>query len=277
MIRAYVVDDERLAVQRLTRLLEDTGRVEIAGGATDPVEALAYLRAHPVDVLFLDIQMPGLTGFELLEQLEPSPLVVFTTAYDQHALRAFEVSSVDYLLKPIDPDRLLRALDKIERYTGTGIRTSTGTGIRTSTSTETGTAVQRGYPSPVQLRELARQLAAELAPQRRLERIASRVGERTTILDVARVTHFFSKDKLTFAASGGRDHVIDYTLNELEQQLDPRRFARIHRATIVNVPLIQELFPDVDGGVVVRLKDEQRTELSVARDRVRELKQRLGI
>ena len=110
-----------------------------------------------------------------------------------------------------------------------------------------------------------------------LLRIASRVGERTTILEVARVTHFFSKDKLTFAAASGREHVIDLTLAELEEKLDPRRFARIHRATIVNVAFVQELFPAVDGGVLVRLKDEGKSELSVARDRVRHLKERLGI
>ena len=251
MIRAYVVDDERLAVQRLTRLLDATGRVEVAGSATDPEAALAFLRQHAVDVLFLDIQMPGMTGFELLDRLESDPLVVFTTAFDQHALRAFEVSSVDYLLKPIDADRLDRALDKLERL--------------------------HHRPPPADIRAIARQLAAELAPQRRLDRIASRVGERTTILEVARVSHFMSKDKLTFAVVNGKEHVVDHTLAELEQQLDARRFARIHRATIVNVPLIQELFPDVDGGMLVRLKDEARTELSVARDRVRELKQRLGI
>jgi two-component system, LytTR family, response regulator len=253
VIRAFVVDDEPLAVQRLTRLLEQTGRVAIAGGATDPEEALVYLAEHAVDVLFLDIQMPGLTGFELLERLDRQPLVVFTTAYDQHALKAFEVASVDYLLKPVDPERLTRSLDKLERF------------------------IARPGTGDADIRTLARQLAAELAPLRKLERIASRVGERTTILEVARISHFFSKDKLTFAAAGGRDHVVDYTLGELEQRLDPRRFARIHRATIVNVPLIQELFPDIDGGMLVRLKDDRRTELSVARDRVRDLKQRLGI
>jgi two-component system LytT family response regulator len=259
MMRVFIVDDERLAVQRLTRMLEESGRVQIAGSATDPEDALAWLQANSIDVLFLDIQMPGLTGFELLAQITSQPLVVFTTAYDHHALQAFEVNSIDYLLKPIDAERLAHALDKIERLN----------------SLQSPAASRQSQPSDI--RALAKQLAAELAPQRRLERIASRVGERTTILDVTRVTHFFSKDKLTFAASGGRDHVIDYTLGELEAQLDARRFARIHRATIVNVPMIQELFPDVDGGVVVRLKDEQKTELSVARDRVRELKQRLGI
>jgi two-component system, LytTR family, response regulator len=249
-MRAYLVDDERLAVERLKRLLEATGRVTIAGTATDPEDALAFLRKHPVDVLFVDIQMPGLTGFELLEQLGTNVAVVFTTAYDRYAIEAFGVNSIDYLLKPIDSDRLDKALDKLVRFAG---------------------------QPPPDVRALARQLAAELAPGRRLERIASRVGERTTVLDVARIGHFASRDKLTFAVLNGKEHVVDYTLNELEARLDPRRFARIHRATIVNLGFVHELFPAVDGGVLVRLKDERKTELSVARDRVRELKARLGI
>jgi len=249
-MRAYVVDDERLAVERLKRLLEATGRVTIAGSATDPEEALQFLRTNPVDVLFLDIQMPGLTGFELLEQLGTNVAVVFTTAYDRYAIEAFGVNSIDYLLKPIDAGRLDQALDKLARFAG---------------------------QPPPDVRALARELAAELAPNRRLERIASRVGERTTVLEVARIGYFNAKDKLSFAVVNGKEHVIDYTLNELEARLDPRRFARIHRATIVNLSFVQELFPAVDGGVLVRLKDEKKTELSVARDRVRELKDRLGI
>jgi two-component system LytT family response regulator len=114
-------------------------------------------------------------------------------------------------------------------------------------------------------------------PARRLERIASKVGERTTLLEVARVTHFVARDKLTYAVVGGREHVIDPTLSQLEDRLDARRFVRIHRSTIVNTAFVQELYPAVDGGVLVRLKDEAKTELSVARDRVRDLKARLGI
>jgi two-component system LytT family response regulator len=250
MIRAYVVDDERLAVERLTRLLRATGRVTLVGSSTDPDAALAFLRATPVEVLFLDIQMPGLTGFELLEQLERDVAVVFTTAYDRYALDAFGVSSLDYLLKPIEPERLERALDKVERFAG---------------------------KTAPDVRALARELAAQLASGRRLERVASRVGERTTVLDVARIGHFTSRDKLTFAVVNGHEHVIDHTLTELETLLDARRFARIHRATIVNIGFVQELFPAVDGGVLLRLKDERKTELSVARDRVKDLKQRLGI
>jgi two-component system LytT family response regulator len=259
MLRAYVVDDERLAVQRLTRLLDATGRIAIAGSTTDPEAALAYLRAHEVDVLFLDIQMPGLSGFELLEQLERPPLVIFTTAFDRYAIDAFAANSIDYLLKPIEPERLDRALDKLQRLSGTGLR-------------------RPEDDSPLRdIRALARELAAQLTPGRRLERVASRVCERTTVIDVARVTHFFSKDKLTFAAANGRDHVIDFTMAELEAKLDPRRFLRVHRATIVNVAFVQELDAGVDGGVIVRLKDDKKTELAVARDRVRELKERLGI
>jgi two-component system LytT family response regulator len=252
LLRAYVVDDESLAVQRLARMLEATGRVQVAGSTTDAEAALAFLQANDVDVLFLDIQMPELTGFELLARLDRDPFVVFTTAYDHYAIEAFTVNSIDYLLKPIEADRLDRALDKLQR--------------RSAASGE-----------PVPIRALARELAAQLAPARRVERIASRVGDRTTILDVARVTHLVARDKLTFAIVNGREHVIDHTLTQLEERLDARRFVRIHRATIVNTAFVQELFPAVDGGVLVRLKDEAKTELAVARDRVRELKDRLGI
>src|SRR6185503_4048144 len=157
-----------------------------------PEEALAFLNANAgVDVLFLDIQMPGLTGFQMLEKLDRQIPVVFTTAYDRYALDAFEVNSVDYLLKPIEADRLDRCLDKLERFGGR----------------EPASGHTDSRPSIPDIRALARQLAAELRGRepaggqtdpRPLARIASRVGERTTILDVARVSHFFSKDKLTF-------------------------------------------------------------------------------
>ena len=257
-MRIYIVDDEKLAVQRLQRLLDATRRVTIVGSSTDPVEALDFLRAHEIDLLFLDIQMPGLTGFELLERLDGDVAVIFTTANDRYAIDAFAVNAIDYLLKPIEPERLDRALDKAERLMAAPRAAGAAAAGR-------------------DLRALAREVAAALSPSRKLERIASRVGERTTILDVARFTHFVSKDKLTFAVLDDREHVVDFTLNELEARLDARRFARIHRATIVNMPFVQELFPAVDGGVLLRLKDGRKTELSVARDRVRDLKDRLGI
>jgi len=249
MLRAYIVDDERLAVDRLTRLLERTSRVDVIGATTDPEMALTTLREAEVDVLFLDIQMPGLTGFALLERLNRNPPVIFTTAYDRYAIEAFAVNSIDYLLKPIEPDRLDRALDKLTRFSG--------------------------QTSP-DVRVLARELAAQLSRGPRLERLASRVGDRTTLLDVGRISHFVAKDKLTFAISGGHELVVDYTLAQLEERLDPRRYVRIHRGTIVNTAFVQEIYPGIDG-LLIRLKDDSRTELVVARDRVRALKERLGI
>src|ERR1051325_8358645 len=118
-LRVFLVDDEMLALKRLSRLLQATGRVEVAGSATDPEAALDYLSKERVDALFLDIQMPSLNGFEMIARLQTQPLIIFTTAYDQYALRAFEVNSIDYLLKPIEAEQLDRALTELERLRGT--------------------------------------------------------------------------------------------------------------------------------------------------------------
>ena len=126
-------------------------------------------------------------------------------------------------------------------------------------------------------RALAREIAAQLAERRPVERIASRSGERTTMIDLVRVAYFFAKDKQTFAVVNGREHAVDQTLTELEHLLDARRWVRVHRTSIVSVSAIQEVDRWVDGGVLVRLKDDKKTELAVSRDRVRELKQKLGI
>ena len=114
-VRAYLVDDEPLALKRLARLLSETGRVEVVGSHSDPAKALAELDKTSCDVVFADIEMPGLSGFEMLAKLASQPLVIFTTAYSQYALQAFELHSVDYLVKPIDPKHLERALAKLER------------------------------------------------------------------------------------------------------------------------------------------------------------------
>jgi two-component system LytT family response regulator len=243
----FVVDDEPLAIQRLVALLRRGGRVEVVGSATDPAEAIRALGARPVDVLFLDIHMPEIDGFALLERLERPPLVVFTTAYDEHALRAFQVLAIDYLLKPIGRAELDRALDKLDRL-------SAG-------------ASERGPLSA--LLDLVR-------GGRPPARIASRLGERVTLLDVDRITHFYAADKLTYAVAGGREHIIDETLAALERRLDPASFVRVHRGALVNVAFVAELLTD-GGGLVVQLRDEARTQLPVARDRVRPLKDKLGI
>lgn len=251
-MRAYLVDDEPLALERLTRLLAATGRVQIVGSQTDPVDAIETVRALRPDVLFLDIHMPDLSGFDLLAKLTDSPLVIFTTAYDQHALQAFQANSVDYLLKPIEPTHLDRALTKAERLLG--------------------------HPSADSAALIERLRAALQPPRERwLSRIGSRSGEKVEFVDLRHVTHFFARDRLTFAAAGTRKLVIDQTITELAQKLDPNRFVQIHRNTIVNVDSIQELLALFGGRMIARLKDPQRTELQVSRDRVRNLKQILGL
>jgi two-component system LytT family response regulator len=132
-----------------------------------------------------------------------------------------------------------------------------------------------GGGKPPDVRALARELAAQLARPRPIDRLPSRVGERTLLLDVSRVTHFTARDRLTFATVAGREHLVDQTLAQLEAALDPERFVRIHRTTIVNLSAVSELDRWVDGGMLVRLRDERKTELPVARDRVRGLKERL--
>ena len=254
MIRAFVVDDEPLAVNRLARMLRETRRVELAGTSTDPVDALAAIVDHPVDVLFLDIQMPGMSGFEMLGMMDPQPLVVFTTAFDQYALQAFEVNSIDYLLKPIEERHLARALDKIER-----LRASSERAPDWKKMMEQFTAAMRK------------------APEEYPERIASRLGERIHILDLPKVMYFFAQEKLTYAATEGKNYVVDHTISDLESRLDPRRFCRIHRSSLLNLAWAKEMDAWFGGRFLVRLRDAKGTELQVARERATELKKKLGL
>jgi two-component system LytT family response regulator len=253
-LRAYLVDDEPPALERLRRLLEQTNRVEVIGSATEPEEAVRAMSADPPDVCFLDIEMPRLNGFEVLARLSSQPIVIFTTAYSQYALQAFAVNSVDYLLKPVDPDSLLRALNKVE-------------GLRSSAA-----VAQPDFQ--VLLQKLADSLR-ETKPEYP-DRIASRLGDRLWFLDLVRVTHFFAEDKLTFAVCEGKSFCVDHTIADLEVKLNPRLFARIHRGTIVNLGWIKEVALLTGGTLSVRLKDGTETELTVARDRAREFKEKVG-
>jgi two-component system, LytTR family, response regulator len=252
-LRAYLVDDEPLALARLTRLLERTGRVDVIGSATDPEEAVKVLTSTPPDVCFLDIQMPRLNGFEVLARLPGQPTVVFTTAHEQYALKAFGVNSVDYLLKPVDPLQLERALGRVERLRS------------------------RVEPSQPDLQALLTNLADSLrhAHAEYPDRIASRLGDRLWFIDLPHVTHFYAEDKLTYAVEAGKSYCVDYTIAQLEKTLDPRRFLRIHRSTVVNTAWIKEVASLPGGGLNVRLKDGRDTDLTVSRDRVREFKRRL--
>jgi DNA-binding LytR/AlgR family response regulator len=215
---------------------------------------VAGIEAMAPDVCFLDIQMPNLNGFEVLTSFSTQPIVVFTTAYDQYALKAFSVNSVDYLLKPVQFDQLERALAKIEHLRSLGTT------------------------SQQDLRALIKNLANSLQQARPdySNRIASRLGDRLWFIDLPRVTHFYAEDKLTYAVAEGKTYCIDYTVAELENKLDPKKFFRIHRSTLLNVDWIKEVTPLPGGGLNVRLKDGKNTDLTVARDRAREFKAKLG-
>ena len=251
LLRAFLVDDEPLSLKRLARLLEASGRVAIVGRATDPAKALAQLTADAVDVVFLDIHMPGLSGLQVAERLPPNALVVFTTAYEHHAVAAFEVNAVDYLLKPIVRERLHATLDRL--------------------------AARRDDPARAGLRETLERLTSHLRGATHLSHLASRVGERVHLIPVEEVTHVFARDRATYAATAAAEHMLDAPLIELERKLDPARFFRIHRGALVNVTYVGELHADFGGRLLVRLKNQPRTELVVARDRVRPLKERLGL
>lgn len=255
--RAYLVDDEMLALKRLRRLLHATNRIEIVGSTTESSAALKFLLNETVDLLFLDIQMPGMNGFELLAKLAVQPTVIFTTAYDKYALRAFEVNSIDYLLKPIDPEQLERALKKLDLLRESG--------------------------ESLELRRQVQSLITQLAdgftsaPRVTVDRICSRVGDRIIFIELDQITHFFSEDKLTYAATENKNYIVDHTISELEQKLGLKGFVRVHRATLLNLRFVDELHRWFSGRMLIRLKDKNRTELTVSRDHVKSLKGKLDL
>jgi len=244
--RVFVVDDEALAIKRLERMLEATGRVEVAGHATDPADAVARIPSLQLDAVFLDISMPGLDGFEVARRLPATAMIVFTTAHDEHALRAFEVNAIDYLMKPVRDEELGRALDKLDRLRGSA-------------------------DADAQLVAAMARIAAAST----VDRIASRLGEKIHLVELDRITHFYAEDKLTYAVVGERSYVVDPSISELEDRYARLGFFRIHRATLVRLAAIVEVHAGADG-TRVRLGDGT-TELAVARDRVRALKDRLGL
>ena len=249
-LRVYVVDDEPGALKQVVQSLKSTGRVEVVGTATTGETALAEVPARDVDALFLDIHMPGMTGFELLERLRTRALVVFVTAHDEHALRAFESAAIDYLLKPVKRERLERTLDRLESHRG-----------------DPGASVQ------AVLEKLARHYPHTPAYA---ERISLDLGQqRTQLVEVATISHFLAQGKGTLAVTASGSHLVDRALGELEERLDPRQFVRIHRSAIVNLAWVAEVQPELGGRLIVKLKDGPRTELQVARDRARAFKERM--
>ncbi len=251
MLTAYLLDDEHLAIERLTRLLSADPRIQILGSSKDPVDAIEEIEALRPNLLFLDIQMPELDGFAVLRRLAHQPLVIFTTAYDQYALQAFETNSIAYLLKPVEAAKLTQAITKVE-------------------------AIRGGQQPAPDIANLLNQLATKLTPVYP-ERISSKTGDRTEFIDLTRVTHFYAEDKLTFAATDSKSYIIDQTIAELETRLDPAHFFRIHRSTLVNLAYVAELYTYFGGKLMLRLKDAKKTELTASKERAKELRDKLGL
>jgi len=249
-LRAFLIDDEPLALKRLGRMLQATGRVDVVGQATDPAKGLEQLATENVDVLFLDIHMPGMTGFQVVERIPAGPAVVFTTAHDKHAVQAFEVNAADYLLKPVERARLEATLERL--------------------------ASRHGQPAEGDLRAALSRLAEHLRGGAYLDHVASKTRDRVQLIAVTEVTHLVARQRATYAVTASGEHMLDMTLLELERRLDPAHFFRIHRAMLVNLACVAELRPDEDGHLMICLKGPARAELPVSRDRVRALKERLG-
>jgi two-component system, LytTR family, response regulator len=235
--RALIVEDEELSRKRLIRMLaafpED---IEIVGEASTGLEAVEQVRNIVPDLLFLDIGLPGLDGFQVLANLDRQPAVIFTTASDQHALEAFKTYAVDYLVKPIDGDALRRSVEKLRRL-----------GFN---SGEFSIALER--------------LATTLG-NRYLNRLTCKVGDRYFLVKISDVLYFQSDSKYTSVRTSGKSYLIDTPLVDLEQKLNPQEFIRIHRGTIVNVSWIAEIRKGIDGRAKVVMQDPNGTELSASR------------
>ena len=232
-LRALLVDDEELARTVLRELLATHADIEVAGECANGFEAVKAVSELQPDLVFLDIQMPKLNGFEVLELLDRDVAVVFVTAYDQYALRAFEVHAVDYLLKPFGEERLAAALAEARRR------------------------LQAQERLPVAA------LAAAARPQGPLERILIRDGARVHILSVEHIDYVEAQDDYVLFHSGGKKYMKHETLANLETQLDAKRFVRIHRSYLLHIERLSRVEPYAKDSRVAILQDG--TKLPVSR------------
>jgi DNA-binding LytR/AlgR family response regulator len=239
-MRTLVVDDEGPARERLKRLLASLEDVEVVGEAGDGVQAVEMIEAQAPDLVLLDIQMPGLDGFGVVEALEDPPAIIFVTAYEQYAIRAFEVHALDYLLKPFSRERLARAIHRAQ------------------------VALAEGQDLSAQLRPLLEGLAAE---GQYLSRLAVRDRECIRVLDADDVDWIGIEDEQVLVHVGDQAYPIRRTLTELEGRLDPNRFFRAHRSAIVNLDRVQEVIPWFKGSHILRLTTGAEVDLSRAQAR----------
>jgi two-component system LytT family response regulator len=239
-IRTLIVDDEAPARERLKRYLAGLEGVQVIGEAEDGVQAVEMIEDQSPELVLLDIQMPGLDGFGVVEALQEPPAVIFVTAYDQYAIHAFEVHALDYLLKPYSRNRLAKAIRRARE------------------------ALAQGKGSSAQLRALLEGLAAE---GRCLTRLAVRGRDCVRVLDADQVDWIGIEDGQVIVHVGDQAYPVRRTLAELEARLDPKRFFRAHRAAIVNLDRVQEVIPWFKGSHILRLTTGAEVDLSRAQAR----------
>lgn len=271
-IRTLIVDDEPLARRRLRGLLEGRDGYRIVGECGTAQDAIENLRNLQPDLLFLDVQMPEIGGFEILGAVDPErlPVVIFVTAYDEYAVRAFEVHALDYLLKPFADERFEEALERaeliLEAVNGNGSRARLRELLDRSpepSGRDDGKAVSQSGPNGGGQRE-----------NRYLERLVVKAGDRIFFQKVEEIDWFEAADYYVKLHVGEQSHMIRESLKKLETQLDPQRFARIHRSAIVNLDRVKELQPWFHGAYLVLLEDG--TELRLSRARRKSLEATLG-
>ncbi len=264
-LKAVLVDDEPLAREELGFLLGQLGGVDVIGQAGNGIEAVETIDRLQPDVVFLDVQMPGLTGFEVARRLldnEAGAQIVFVTAFDQHAIEAFEVNAVDYLLKPVDPLRLDTALQRARRRIAAERQVLAGDGGGSALATD-------------QLEKIL-QLVSER--QSRRERLAIKVGERLLLVQAEEIIHAsLADDTITIMTSQYTGTSNYRTLDELQARLDPSVFWRVHRSHLVNINKIKEIVPWFSRNYILRMKDEKATEIPVSRTQTRRLREYLKI
>jgi two-component system LytT family response regulator/two-component system response regulator LytT len=270
-LRAILADDEQPARDELKYLLDQRGGVDVVGQAADGVEALAVIERLQPDLVFLDVQMPGLTGFEVARRLlgeSAQAEIVFVTAYDRHAIEAFEVNAVDYLLKPVDPARLDLALQRVRR------RISATAAAALESEERPGT----GGVAGVNRDQLERIVELVTARQRSREQFAIRVGERFVLVQTDEIVYASMADEnVTVATQQVVGHSNFRTLDELQTRLDPGVFWRVHRSHLVNINKVREIVPWFSRNYILRMKDEKATEIPVSRAQTRRLRDHLKL
>jgi two-component system LytT family response regulator/two-component system response regulator LytT len=262
-LKAVLVDDEQLARDELGFLLGQLGGVEVIGQAGNGVEALTTIDRLQPDLVFLDVQMPGLTGFEVARRMldvQAPTHIIFVTAYDQHAIEAFEVNAVDYLLKPVDPVRLGLAVQRAQRR------------VRVDRSLDRAT----GEGSLNDQLERIVELVAER--QNRRDRLAIKVGERFILVQAEEIVYASLSDESITVVTSQHTGTSNYrTLDELHTRLDPGVFWRVHRSHLVNINKIKEIVPWFSRNYILKMKDDKSTEIPVSRTQTRRLREYLKL